>query len=91
MSGYLVSGSSGSWEDQGWGGMAGEYDDAIQSLRMQAQSLRANGQPGAAQELEQQANAMETMQQQEKGGKTKTNWLLWGGIALGAFLLFGKK
>lgn len=89
MSGYLVSGGDGSWEDQGWGGMAGEYDAAIQSLRSQAESLRTFGQVGEAQALEQQANAMETMQQQEEGGGT--NWLLWGGIALGAFLLFGRK
>lgn len=85
MSGYLVSGDGGSWEDQSWGGMAGEYDAQIQALRSQARALRAAGQSSAAQSLEQQALALE---QQAGGG---TNWLLWGGVALGAFLLFGKK
>jgi hypothetical protein len=52
MSGYLVSGSSGSWEDQGWGGMADVFEDQEQTA-------------------------------------TQSPWLLLGGIALAAYLLFG--
>jgi hypothetical protein len=90
MSGYLVSGGSGSWEDQGWGGMAGEYDAQIQELLSQAQVLRGQGQESLALSLEDQARALAEMQANEEGQGTG-NWLMWGGIALGLFLLFGKK
>jgi hypothetical protein len=89
LSGYMTSGG-GSWEDQGWGGMAGEYDDQIQALLGQAQVLRGQGQVGAALALEDQARALDAMQKSMAEAKP-VNWFLWGGIALGTFLLFGRK
>jgi hypothetical protein len=84
MSGWLTTGGE-SWEDAG---VDGEYDVQIQGLLMQAQILRGQGQESAARGLEAQAKSLQSMQDGEEGD---TNWLLLGGIALGAWLLFGKR
>ena len=96
LSGYLVSGGGSSWEDQGWGGMADATDDAAlasvrqqaQFLRAQAQMFRVQGQEMAAQQMEQQARMLEESAAQEESASSTSDWLVWGGLAVAAFLIF---
>jgi hypothetical protein len=92
MSGYLVSGGGGSWEDQGWGGMAGEYDAAITDLLNQARVMRLQGQEGTAQAMENQARQLQAMQRGGSSSAESTgNLILWGGLALAAWFIYKGK